>query len=123
MKLVINGESVNVPYEGVTEEQLTTALEEKQDVITGSYGQIVGFSTTGKPVAKNPPTTNLISVKFVGTEFNDEPYTISYSGESYQGIANDGETILAFVKSANANYKVSCAGITYQIPSWSYGIV
>lgn len=117
----------NKPLDGaglaVVNHILNDRLAKKQDTLTGKFGQVVGFSTTGKPTAKDPQTANLISVKFVGTEFNDKPYTITYSGESYQGTAHDGETVLAFVKSANANYKVSCDGTIYSIPSWSYGIV
>ena len=47
--------AVNTIPVGVTEERLAEVLLGKQDKLTGTHGQVVGFNTEGMAVAQDPP--------------------------------------------------------------------
>lgn len=66
MKIVINGDAVEVAgSSGVSIEEVTAAVnamgETKQDKLTGTAGQVVGFDANGQAVAQAAPEGGVTS--------------------------------------------------------------
>lgn len=96
------------------------AAAAKQDKLTGTAGQVVGFNAQGEAMAQAAPAVNLLDITF-GEESKGKSYTIQSSTETYTNTVPDSLHVIAAVRSARANYTITCGSITETVQSGSFG--
>lgn len=141
MKVIVNGETLDTG--GMLSEALQELLSSKQDKLTGTQGQVVGFDASGTAQAvggwSNPnlldnwyfadPINQRGQTEYVGMGYAIDRWRAGMDGleisleNGFIKISNVSDDKCVFLQSAEGNVLTECEGrqVTYSVLAYSTG--